>query len=268
MQWVDRVITRTRPASDGAAPQPVLIGRLLVLLALLCLWLAAAHLLGRTFIPTPAATLEAALKMIAAGTLWKAVGESLTVFLAGYLLAAMVAIPVGLLMGGIRLLGRTLEIYVNALTATPRVAFIPLIIVLLGLEAEAKIAIVFLGAVMPILINTYAGVAVSDPELVEMARSAGAGPMTIFVKVMLPGAVPFIVAGLRLGAAIGLINTVVAEIYTAISGLGGLLATYGNTFQMAPYFVVVLTLGMIGMGLAQVITLVEIQLSRWRQDSR
>jgi NitT/TauT family transport system permease protein len=204
--------------------------------------------------------------MIRSGALQRALADSLLVFGAGYVLAAAVAIPLGILMGGFRTLGATLEPYVNALTATPRVAFIPLIIVLLGLDAEAKTAIVFLGAVMPILINTYAGVAVSDPELVEMARSAGASRSEIFRKIMLPGAVPFVLSGLRLGAAIGLINTVVAEVYTAVTGLGGLLATYGNTFQMAPYFVVVITLGLIGVLVTSSIGKLERRLSRWRID--
>ena len=94
--------------------------------------------------------------------------------------------------------------------------------------------VVFLGAVMPILINTYAGVLSADAELVEMARATGAGRARIFGQVLLPGAVPFILAGLRLGATIGLINTIVAELYTAVQGLGGLLAIYGSSFRMAP----------------------------------
>ena len=169
-------------------------------------------------------------------------------------------------MGGFRPLGRTLDIYVNALTATPRVAFIPLIIVLLGLGIEAKVAIVFLGAVMPIVINTYAGVLNADGELVEMARAAGATKPQVFRRILLPGALPFIVVGLRLGATIGLINTVVAELYTAVRGLGGLLAIYGNTFQMAPYFVVVLVLAGIGTLVTTALRLIEARTERWRYD--
>jgi len=167
-------------------------------------------------------------------------------------------------MGGIRDLGRTLEVYVNALMATPRVAFIPLIIIFLGLGAEAKIAIVFLGAVMPILVNTYAGILNSDQELIEMAHSMGASRFDIYRRIMLPGALPFIAVGLRLGATIGLINTVVAELYTAVTGLGGLLALYGNTFQMARYFVVVLVLAAIGGIVTQGLRVLEVRAGRWR----
>ncbi|HTM78038.1 MAG TPA: ABC transporter permease subunit, partial [Devosia sp.] len=179
-----------------------------------------------------------------------------------------IGLPMGLLAGGIPVLGRTLDPFFNALMATPRVAFIPLIIVLLGLKFEAKITIVALGAVMPILINTYAGVRNGDAELVEMARSAGATRLQVFGKILLPGAAPFIMVGLRLGATIGLINTVVAELYTAVQGLGGLLALYGNTFQMAPYFVVVLVLALLGIAVTEGLRLVEKRLDRWRAGER
>jgi ABC-type nitrate/sulfonate/bicarbonate transport system permease component len=171
------------------------------------------------------------------------------------------------LMGAIKPVGKTLEIYVYALSATPRVAFIPLIIVLLGLGFQAKIFIVFLGAVMPIILNTYAGVQAVDQELVEMARSVGAKQSSIFTRIVLPSAVPFVIVGLRIGATIGLINTVVAELYTAVRGLGGLLAIYGNTFRMAEYFVIVLTLACIGVIVTEGLRHVENGLGRWRRTS-
>jgi NitT/TauT family transport system permease protein len=227
-------------------------------------WWAASRASGANLVPTPLETARAAGRLLADGRILTATLESLRVYFGGYLLAALVGIPLGLAMGAIRDLGRTLEVYVNALMATPRVAFIPLIIVLLGLGPEAKIVMVFLGAVMPILANTYAGVLNSDDELIEMARSMGASRLQVYFRIMLPGALPFVAVGLRLGATIGLINTVVAELYTAVSGLGGLLALYGNTFQMAPYFVVVLVLALIGVAVTQVHRLLELRASRWR----
>ena len=176
----------------------------------------------------------------------------------------LLAVPLGVVMGGILPLGRTLDIYVNALAATPRVAFIPLVIVLLGLGIEAKVFIVFLGAAMPIVINTYAGVLAADDELIEMARSTGASSWRIFSRIVVPNAVPFIVAGLRIGATIALINTVVAELYTAVRGLGGLLALYGNTFRMAEYFVVVLVLALVGVVVTELLRHLQLRLERWR----
>ncbi|WP_404400220.1 ABC transporter permease [Pelagibacterium halotolerans] len=239
------------------------IGFLAVLVALW--WLASINV-ARNIIPSPAATLEAAGRLVSDGALQRALFESVSIYLSGYALAIAAAIPLGVAMGGFRLLGRTLEVYVYALSATPRVAFIPLIIVLLGLGGEAKIFIVFLGAVMPILINTYAGVRQADRDLVEMARSAGAGRMRIFTAIVLPGAVPYIIAGLRLGATIGLINTVVAELYTAVQGLGGLLAIYGNSFRMAEYFVIVIALAGLGVIVTEALRYVELRFARWRRQ--
>lgn len=230
-------------------------------------WYVASQFVGRNLIPTPLATFEAAQRLIAEGRLLRALGDSLTVYLSGYALAAALAIPLGMFMGAFKTVGKTLDIYVFALSATPRVAFIPLIIVLLGLGVQAKVFIVFLGAMMPILINTYAGVLAADKELIEMARSVGATRSRIFFSIVLPGAVPFVVVGLRIGATIGLINTVVAELYTAITGLGGLLAIYGNTFRMAEYFVVVLSLAVVGVIVTEALRFAEIRLERWRTSA-
>lgn len=231
---------------------------------LIALWWLASTQMSRNLIPAPLETWAAAGRLIAEGRLQKALVESLTIFGSGYALAIVVAIPLGLFMGALRLLGKTLEVFVFALAATPRVAFIPLIIVLLGLGFEAKVFIVFLGAVMPIIINTYAGVQQADEELVEMARSTGAGRGRIFRRIVLPGALPYVLVGLRLGATIGLINTVVAELYTAVSGLGGLLSIYGNTFRMAEYFVIVLSLAAIGVVVTEMLRFLENRFDRWR----
>jgi ABC-type nitrate/sulfonate/bicarbonate transport system permease component len=236
-----------------------------LLIALFAMWTVASVRMGTNIVPSPLATFEAAKRLFADGLLLAAVSDSMTIYLSGFALAVFIAVPLGIIMGGFRVLGKTLEVYVFALAATPRVAFIPLIIVLLGLGVEAKIFIVFLGSLMPILINTYAGVLAADTELIEMARSVGARRSRIFGAIVLPGAVPYVITGLRMGATIGLINTVVAELYTAVRGLGGLLAIYGNTFRMAEYFVVVLTLAMIGVTVTEALRYFEMRVSRWRE---
>ena len=257
---------KTITREQGVEPTWVLIlTRLAVLALFVFLWWVASVNVARNLIPSPLATLEAAGRLIEEGRLQTAILQSLSIYLSGFGLAVAFAIPLGVLMGAFGLFGRTIEIYVYALSATPRVAFIPLIIVLLGLGMQAKVFIVFLGAVMPILLNTYAGVRQSDPELVEMARSVGAGKFRVFTRIVLPGAVPYIVVGLRLGATIGLINTVVAELYTAVGGLGGLLAIYGNTFRMAEYFVIVLSLAAIGVVVTESRRAIELRLARWRR---
>lgn len=245
----------------------ILLYRLGFLIVLVAGWTLASWLIPRNLIPTPLATLAAAQRLFGEARIWVAIGDSLMVYGLGFALAAAVAIPIGVAMGSVRPLGKTLDVYVNALAATPRVAFVPLIIVLLGLGVEAKVFIVFLGASMPILLNTYAGVLASSDELVEMAKSVGASPWRIFTRITVPSALPFIVVGLRVGATIGLINTVVAELYTAVRGLGGLLAIYGNTFRMAEYFVIVLTLAVVGVIVTEILRHLQLRLERWRGEA-
>jgi ABC-type nitrate/sulfonate/bicarbonate transport system permease component len=240
------------------------VWRLLIGVACVAAWWILAVVAGRNFLPTPWQTATAAIVLFRDGTVVTATIDTIEVFLAGYLVAAAISIPLGLLMGGFRVFGAALEPYVDALSAMPRVSFIPLVIVFLGLGYQAKIVIVFLGAAMPILINTYAGVLNCDGELVEMARSAGASDLQIFQKIMLPGALPYITSGLRIGASLALINTVVAELYTAVKGLGGLLSVYGNSFRMAPYFVVVFILAIIGVLVMQSLRVLERRTERWR----
>lgn len=255
------------PARAGAAarrPVPTALLRLGFLGLVLLLWWLAARSAPSGLFATPLAVTEALLRLVAEGRLAPALAQSLAIYFSGTGAAIVLGIALGTLMGAVPAVGRTLDVYVNGLAATPRVAFIPLIIVLLGLGFQAKMLVVFLGAVMPVVLNAYAGVRAADPNLVEMARATGASRGRILAHVVLPGALPFLLTGVRIGATIGLINTVVAELYTAVSGLGGLLALYGSRFQMAEYLAVVVVLALIGVTMTEALRLVENRLLRWR----
>lgn len=238
--------------------------RLLFFAAIIGVWWLLSLSIPRGLFASPLETWAAAQDMLAQKRLWLALGESMRVYLSGTILAAIAGIIIGGLMGSVRIVGRTLDVYVYALAATPRVAFVPMIIVLLGLGVSAKVFIVFLGAVMPVIINTYKGVQQVDENLIEMARSTGAGQARILRHIILPGSAPYILAGLRLSATLGLINTVVAELYTAVSGLGGLLNIYGSSFRMAEYFVVVIVLALLGVTVNEVLRMLEARLTRWQ----
>jgi NitT/TauT family transport system permease protein len=265
-----------RPAQPTTAPAATAGGglgtgavaalRLAFLALVLALWWAAARAAPAGLFASPLAVAEAGWRLLMDGNLAPALGQSLAIYLTGTGAAIVAGIALGALMGMFRPVGQMLDIYVHGLAATPRVAFIPLIIVLLGLGFEAKILIVFLGAVMPIILNSYAGVRSADADLVEMARATGAGRWRILGHVVLPGALPFLLAGIRIGATIGLINTVVAELYTAVTGLGGLLAIYGSRFQMAEYLSIVVVLAMIGVAMTEGLRLAERRLLRWRES--
>jgi len=238
--------------------------RLISLVVFLLVWHLASIPAGRLLLPSPLDVAPAVIDEVRSGQLLSATLSSLLVFAAGYALAIVTGVGLGVLMGGMPRVGETLEIYVNALNSTPRVAFIPLIILWFGLFTNGKIVVVWFQAVMPILINTYAGVQNTDPDLVEAARSFGARRGQVFRFIMLPAALPYIVTGLRLGAANAMVGTVIAELYTALSGLGYLIALFGNTFQTAKLLGPVLVLAAMGMLISQLLKLLERRLARWK----
>ena len=264
---VERVAS---PGGDVARRVPLssrlgVVGwRLIALVAFLVVWHLASIPAGKLLLPSPLDILPAFVDQVRSGQLVAATLSSLQVFAVGYLLAIVTGVALGVLMGGMPRLGETLEIYVNALNATPRVAFIPFIILWFGLGTNAKIVVVWFQAVMPILINTYAGVQNTDPDLLEAARSFGARRGQLFRHIMLPAALPYIVTGLRLGAAMAMVGTVIAELQTALAGLGYLMAQFGGTFQTAKYFAPVLVLAAMGMLVSQMLKIVERRLARWK----
>jgi ABC-type nitrate/sulfonate/bicarbonate transport system permease component len=219
---------------------------------------------GKLFMPRPDDVLAQSIKLWSDGTMLKALGESLTVLVLGYIISAVTGIGLGIFLGGFRFAGRVFDPFVNALNSTPGAAFIPLIVVWFGLYTEAKVVLVWNAAFFPILINTAAGIANANRELVEMGRAFGANRRVLFRDVMLPDALPSILSGLRIGAAIATVGTVIAELTMAQSGLGGLLAQAGNRFQMDKYFAVVIVLMILGTAITATLRYAERRIGRWR----
>ena len=268
LEPVDRPETVGAPTASrrgGLVGRINVVGwRVIALAAFLVVWHLASIPAGKLLLPSPLDIVPAFIDEVRSGQLVTATLSSLQVFAVGYLLAIVTGVAFGVLMGGMPRLGETLEIYVNALNATPRVALIPFIILWFGLGTNAKIVVVWFQAVMPILINTYAGVQNTDPDLLEAARSFGARRGQLFRHIMLPAALPYIVTGLRLGAAMAMVGTVIAELQTALTGLGYLMAQFGGTFQTAKYFAPVLVLAAMGMFVSQMLKIVERRLAGWK----
>lgn len=251
---------RRRRLENGAV-----FGVQIILALLLLAGMYALNAVGGNLVmPNPNDIVAESVVMWSDGTMLKGLGESLTVISLGFLLSASTGIFLGVLLGGFRVLGRVLDPFVNAMNSTPGAAFIPLIIVWFGLYTEAKVVVVWNAAFFPILINTTAGIANANKELVEMARAFGAKRATLFWKVMVPDALPSILSGLRIGAAICTVGTVIAELTMAQSGLGGLLAAAGNRFQMDRYFAVVIVLMALGTLITAMLRLAERRIGRWR----
>jgi ABC-type nitrate/sulfonate/bicarbonate transport system permease component len=235
---------------------------------LIILLIAGMWLLNKTqgslTMPHPRDVLARSWEMWNDGTMWRALLQTLNVLSLGFLLAVTTGILGGVVLGGFRLVGRILDPFVNALNSTPSAAFVPLIIVWFGLFTEAKIVMVWNAAVFPILITTAAAIDHSDSDLIEMGRSFGASRSRLFWQIMVPSAIPAILSGLRIGAAVAVVGTVLAELLMAQSGLGGLLAAAGNRFEMDRYFAVVIVLMILGTIITVALRYAERYLVSWR----
>jgi NitT/TauT family transport system permease protein len=240
---------------------------LTTLVVILAAWeiLARTVLTNRLFFAPPTEVALAALRLWRTGELQHHIAVSFSELIYGVLLAIVIGTLIGVLVGISQRVQAYTEIYITALYATPLVAVAPLIILWLGIGIASKIAVVFLTAVFPILINTIAGVRATEALLIEVAQSFCATRAQIITKVTLPSAVPFILTGIRLGIGRGIVGVVVGELFGAQAGLGFLILTAGQAFDVPSLFVGIVTLAVAGVGLTFAAGLVERRVLRWRR---
>ena len=214
------------------------------------------------FMAPPSAIFEAAVTLIQSGALEKAMVQTLWPFAVGMALTVIVGILLGIVMAQWRTLEYVLDPFINALYAIPRIALVPLIILWAGLEFAGKVTI------FPITVNTFAGIRDVRGSMLEIGRAYGATEWQIFWKIVLPAAVPFIMAGVRLAVGLAIIGIIVAEFFTAISGLGGMIVEYANVFATAKLFVPIIVIALIGVILTELVMWLERRMSRWRTLER
>ncbi|MBX5493205.1 MAG: ABC transporter permease [Chloroflexi bacterium] len=212
-----------------------------------------------------AGNLAAVWGAIAGGSIWKDMWVSFQEYIYGYLLAVAIGIPMGVLMGWYRRVNYVFEPFVSALYATPRVALLPLFIIWFGIGMNSKIAVVFAGALFPILISTFSGIRALDASFLKCARSFGANDWQIFQTIALPGSIPFIITGLRLAVGRAAIGVVVGEMYAATAGVGYLITVAGATFQTDRVFVGVVIICFFVMAKMALLQMLEHRFEPWRQ---
>jgi NitT/TauT family transport system permease protein len=220
------------------------------------------------FMAPPSAIFEAAVTLIQSGALEKAMVQTLWPFAVGMALTVVVGTLLGIVMAQWRTLEYVLDPFINALYAIPRIALVPLIILWAGLEFAGKVTILVSVAIFPITVNTYAGIRDVRGSMLEIGRAYGATEWQIFWKIVLPAAVPFIMAGVRLAVGLAIIGIIVAEFFTAISGLGGMIVEYANVFATAKLFVPIIVIALIGVILTELVMWLERRMSRWRTLER
>ncbi len=236
------------------------------LLFLVLLWQATVSfgLVDPLFVSSPARIWQAGGTLLDDPDFWRDVRVSADEFATGYLAAIVLAIPLGLIVGWYRRAQYLLGPFIDALNAVPRVTFLPIIVVWFGIGLWSKFAVVFLGALVPIVIATQAGVRASEARFLRVARSFGASQLKVFSSIVLPGTVPFMFTGLKYAAGRALLGVVVGELYASTAGLGHMIAEAGNTFQTDTLFFGVLLFTATGLVTTGVLDAIEKRFERWR----
>ena len=214
----------------------------------------------------PSAIFDAFLVLATTGKLWAALVDSMRPFLAGFGLAVVLGVPLGLVIGRFAVLEAALGIYVTAGYAMPLVALVPLLILWLGLGFGVKVAIIFLMSVFPITINAWLGVRAVPKTLIEVGMSFVATPATILRRIVLPATLPYIMAGIRLAVGRGVVAMIVAEFFTSIGGLGGIIINSANNFDTATMFVPVIVIVLLAVGLNWLIGFIEKWVAPWQAE--
>lgn len=259
------IVSASRPklrvlSRRGIPPGAV---RVLSVLIGLVLWEAYGRVLSSAIFTYPTAIAQAFITLVSTGELQFYLKSSLTVLSLGLLLAIVVGIVLGILLARKPILEHIADAYISALYATPTVALIPVIVLWLGFQTQAKVALVFLFCVFPILINTHQGVRNVDSRLMEVARSFCSRERDLWRHLILPSTAPFILAGIRLAIGRGLVGMIVAEFYTSITGLGYMIVQYANTFKTDRLFVPIVLLMLMGIGLTAALRQLERRITPW-----
>jgi NitT/TauT family transport system permease protein len=261
------VVYEPAPPSDGSGRA---VAGAISLAAIAVAWEAVSRLGGVSplFLPAPTAIAAEAGRMLASGELIRHLAVSLVRIGAGFALGAAAGTAAGLGLGSSRLAEAVGNPLIAATYPIPKIALLPLMILWLGIGEAPKVAMIALGVFFPVAINTYAGVRDTEPLMVKAAVSLGAGRAQVLRKVVLPSALPLILAGYRLGAGIALLLVVSAEMINATAGVGFLILHAGDLMLTGKLMVGLAVLSLLGLASTGALRALEGWLVPWKDDFR
>jgi NitT/TauT family transport system permease protein len=210
-------------------------------------------------------TLVRLWQLVVSGNFLTQLFDSAKLFLAGFILALIVGMPLGMLLARIRTLRIGVEPYIMILYATPMVALIPFILSMMGFGFAPKLLVVFLFAVFPVLYNTVEGARSIKPELIEVAKSFRSSEWALWREVMLPYTLPYSMTGVRQAIGRALVGMIAAEFFLSATGLGQLIMSASQNFDTGGVFASILIIGLLGIGLTRLGLAIEQHFARWRQ---
>jgi NitT/TauT family transport system permease protein len=244
------------------------LGPLLIVAGALILWevLGRAGLVGSVFFPEPSAIARALGRLVSSGEVFVHAGVTMGRTLAGFAIGAGAGLLLGFAMGAWPRLHAQLDPLVALVHPIPKIAVLPLILIVFGIDEASKVALGALGAFFPMLINTVAAVRHISPTYFEVARSYGAGPVRTFTRVMLPGSLPLVLTGSRLSINVALMLVIAGELLVAQRGLGQMLWFSWQTMHIADVYAWLVVTGCLGVALNWMLGSVAARTMPWRDD--
>lgn len=242
----------------------------LSLIIALVLWLVISYpgfKSGKVFAP-PMKVINAFIDRARTGSIWLHLGASVYRVLVGFILAFICAIPVAFLMGWYKGFREIVQPWLRFIRCIPPLAFIPLVIVGAGVGESAKIIVIFIAAFLVMVISIYGGVVNVDNTLIKAARVLGANDRTIFLKVVIPASLPYIIIAARLGLSASLTTLIAAELTGAQRGLGQMIQEAANYFKMDVVLMGIIIIGIVGLVFELIVGLLERRLTSWQENRK
>jgi NitT/TauT family transport system permease protein len=217
--------------------------------------------------PAPSTILRELVTLVANGVMVSNLMATLLRLASGLTVGASIGVALGLAMGWWPTLRRAIDPIVAGIHPIPKIALFPILIVMLGIGEESKIAAIAIGAFFPSLINTMAGVRAISPVQIDLARNYGAGTSAMFFRILLPGSLPLILTGLRISANVAFLSAIGVEMISAHNGLGSLLWLSWQAFRIEQLYATLIMVGLVGVGLTLTIRTVTNRWAPWLTDS-
>jgi ABC-type nitrate/sulfonate/bicarbonate transport system permease component len=271
--------TRRRPMTGGGLSRPRSTSirarladsawtyRLIVLVIVGAIWEIGARAAHALLVPTFFGTIGGVVQLVIDPDVWIAFFTSNQALVIGFVLAVVLGIPLGLATARFRRVEGFVDPYLNILLVTPMAALIPILLMSLGIGLASRVFLVVVFAIPVVIVNSRAGVRQVDPALIEMATSFGARERQVWRKILLPGALPAIMTGVRLGLGRGVTGMVIIELLMVAVGIGGLILDYQGRFQANLLYGVVVLVVIEALLLVSAVRAVERRLAPWANQT-
>jgi sulfonate transport system permease protein len=236
--------------------------------AFLVIWqiVGQREIIRSDLISYPTEVLGTFAHLVSTGELGKNAIVTLQEFVEGFVPSIVVGIVCGVLLALVKPLRELLDPLLAAIYTAPMIAFIPILVLWFGVGTYSKVVIVFMSAIFPIMINTRVGVSeIAEPWL-RAVRSFGADQLQIVTKAILPGSMPAIMAGIRLGLGRAIVGLIAGEMYVSISGIGRMVQVYSSAARSSEIIVLVVVIAVFGYSCVTLLRSVENRMGTWRSD--